>query len=146
DITFSEDRLRRFEAYGWQTLSVADGNDLNAIDTALQQARRDRARPTIVAIRTHIGYGSPHKQDTFEAHGSPLGADETRLTKEKLGWPIEPKFLIPEPALARFREAVASGERLEREWNERMAAFARAFADVADELGRSIRGELPSGW
>src|SRR5207247_4973369 len=125
DITFSEDRARRFEAYGWHTLAVGDGNDLAAIDAALQAARAEPARPSLILVRTHIGFGSPNKQDTFEAHGSPLGADEVRLTKENLGWPAEPAFLIPAAALAHFREAVAHGAAAEREWNQRMAEYAR---------------------
>jgi transketolase len=146
DITFSEDRLRRFDAYGWQTIAVADGNDLASIDSALKAARADTSRPTLIGVRTHIGFGSPHKQDTFEAHGSPLGADEVRLTKEHLGWPLDPPFLIPEPALAHFREALANGERDEKAWDDRMAAFARAIPDSAEELRLRIRGELPPGW
>jgi transketolase len=146
DITFSEDRARRFEAYGWHTVAVTDGNDPEAIDAALQAARAETARPSLILVRTHIGYGSPHKQDTFEAHGSPLGAGEVRSTKLKLGWPAEPPFLIPEPALARFREAVARGARDQAAWNDRMAAHARAFPDLAQELRRSLRGELPAGW
>lgn len=146
DITFSEDRARRFEAYGWHTVTVADGNDLKAIAAALQAARAETARPTLILVRTHIGYGSPHKQDTFEAHGSPLGADEVRLTKQKLGWPTEPPFLIPEPALAHFREALDRGARDQAEWNDRMTAYERAFPDAAQELRRSQRGDLPPGW
>ena len=146
DITFSEDRARRFEAYGWHTVAVTDGNDLEAIDAALQAARAETARPSLILVRTHIGYGSPHKQDTFEAHGSPLGADEVRLTKQNLGWPIEPGFLIPEPALAHFREALERGARDQAAWNERMSAYERTFPQVAQELWRSLRGELPSGW
>lgn len=109
DISFSEDRAQRFAAYGWHTLSVADGNDLAAIDAVLQAARAETARPSLILVRTHIGYGSPNKHDSFEAHGSPLGADEVRLTKQNLGWPTEPPFLIPEPALAHFREVLAHG-------------------------------------
>jgi transketolase len=146
DITFSEDRARRFEAYGWHTVAVTDGNDLSAIDAALQAARAETSRPTLILVRTHIGYGSPHKQDTFEAHGSPLGADEVRLTKEKLGWPTEPLFLIPEPALAHFREALDRGARDQAAWNDRMTAYERAFPDAAQELRRSLRGDLPPGW
>jgi transketolase len=146
DITFSEDRARRFQAYGWHTVAVADGNDLEAIDAALRAARAETARPSLILVRTHIGYGSPHKQDRFEAHGSPLGADEVRLTKQNLGWPTEPLFLIPEPALAHFREAVARGARDQAAWNDRMAAHAQAFPELAQELGRSLRGELPAGW
>jgi transketolase len=146
DITFSEDRARRFDAYGWHTVAVADGNDLEAIDAALQAARAETTRPSLILVRTHIGYGSPHKQDTFEAHGSPLGADEVRLTKQKLGWPTEPPFLIPEPALTHFREALARGARDQTAWDDCMAAHARAFPELAQELRRSLRGELPAGW
>jgi transketolase len=95
DITFTEDCLRRFDAYGWHTLSIDDGNDIVAIERALLQARDESTRPSLIAVRTHIGYGSPHKQDTFEAHGSPLGEEEVRLTKQNLGWPTEPAFHIP---------------------------------------------------
>jgi transketolase len=146
DITFSEDRARRFEAYGWHTISVADGNDLNAIDAALQAARAETARPSLILVRTHIGYGSPHKQDSYEAHGSPLGLEEVRLTKEALGWPSEPAFLIPEAALAHFREALARGARDEAAWSDRMTAYAKAFPELAGELQRSLRGEIPPGW
>jgi transketolase len=146
DIAFSEDRARRFEAYGWHTVSVADGNDLAAIDAALRLARAERARPSLILVRTHIGYGSPNKHDNFEAHGSPLGVDEVRLTKQNLGWPTEPPFLIPEPALAHFREALARGARDEAAWNDRMTAYVQAYPDVAQELRRSLRGELPPGW
>ena len=146
DITFSEDRARRFESYGWHTMFVRDGNDLAAIDAALRAARAETARPTLILVRTHIGYGSPHKHDSFEAHGSPLGVDEVRLTKQKLGWPIEPSFLIPEPALAHFRDALARGARDEAAWRERMVAYTQAFPELAEELRRSLRGELPPGW
>jgi transketolase len=146
DITFSEDRARRFEAYGWHTVAVADGNDLDAIEAALLAARAETARPSLIQVRTHIGYGSPHKQDTFEAHGSPLGAEEVRLTKQALGWPSEPPFLIPAPVLARFREAVARGARAQAAWNERVAGHARAFPDLAQGLRQRLSGELPLGW
>jgi len=146
DISFSEDRARRFEAYGWHTVSVADGNDLAAIDAALQAARAETARPSLILVRTHIGYGSPNKHDSFAAHGSPLGADEVRLTKQNLGWPTEPPFLIPEPALAHFRQALERGARDEAAWNDRMAAYAQAFPELAGELRRSLRGELPPDW
>ena len=146
DITFSEDRAQRFAAHGWHTLSVADGNDLAAIDAALQAARAETARPSLILVRTHIGYGSPNKHDSFEAHGSPLGVDEVRLTKQTLGWPTEPPFLIPEPALTHFREALAQGARDEAAWNERLKAYAQAFPALAEELRRSLRGELPADW
>jgi len=146
DITFSEDRARRFEAYGWHTVSVPDGNDLVAIDAALHSARAESTRPSLILVRTHIGYGSPHKQDTFEAHGSPLGVEEVRLTKQNLGWPVEPSFLIPEAALSHFRGAVERGARDEATSNERMATYAQAFPALADELRRTLGGELPRDW
>ncbi|MDQ6639801.1 MAG: transketolase [Pseudomonadota bacterium] len=145
DMTFSEDRAKRFEAYGWQTISVDDGNDLQAIDAALAAASAETARPTLVLVRTHLGFGSP-EQDTFKAHGSPLGAADVKKTKEELGWPVDPPFLVPEPALAHFRTALARGAEQEADWNERMAAYARAFPDPARELQGRLRGELPSGW
>jgi transketolase len=146
DITFSEDRAARFEAYGWHTSSIADGNDVAAIEAALNAARDESSRPSLILVRTHIGYGSPNKHDTFEAHGSPLGPDEVRLTKQRLGWPTEPAFLIPDPALAHMREALTRGARDEAEWNSRMKAYAQAFPTLADELQRRQRGELPTGW
>lgn len=146
DISFTEDRATRFDAYGWHTVAVTDGNDLAAIDAALDAARAETSRPSLILVRTHIGYGSPHKHDSFEAHGSPLGVDEVRLTKQNLGWPAEPPFLIPEPALARFREAVERGARDEAASNERMAAYARAYPDLAAELRQRLGGELPQGW
>jgi transketolase len=146
DITFSEDRARRFEAYGWHTASVPDGNDLAAIDAALRAARAETARPSLILVRTHIGYGSPNKHDSFEAHGSPLGIEEVQLTKQNLGWPTEPPFLIPEAALSRFRDAVARGAREEAASNERMAAYAQTFPDLAEELRRTLGGELPRDW
>jgi transketolase len=146
DIAFTEDRARRFEAYGWHSVSVTDGNDLAGIESALRAARAETARPSLVLVRSHIGYGSPNKQDTFEAHGSPLGVEEVRLTKQNLDWPVEPPFLIPEAALSHFREAVARGGRAETASNERMAAYAQAFPDLAEELWRTLRGELPRHW
>ncbi|MET4569449.1 transketolase [Rhodanobacter soli] len=145
DITFSEDRAKRFEAYGWQTIQVADGNDLAAIDAALLEARADTTRPTLILVRTHIGYGSP-EQDTFKAHGSPLGVEDVRKTKEKLGWPVKPDFLLPPPALAHFREALDRGVEAERAWNSRMDVYTKAFPELATELQGRLEGELPAGW
>jgi len=145
DITFSEDRAKRFEAYGWQTISVADGNDIAAINAALDVARADTTRPSLILVRTHLGYGSP-EQDSFKAHGSPLGVENTTKTKEKLGWPVEPPFLLPEPALAHFREALDRGAKVEAEWNGRLDAYTKAFPELSKELQGRLRGELPSGW
>ncbi|MGZ5185341.1 MAG: transketolase [Caldimonas sp.] len=145
DMTFSEDRARRFEAYGWQTISVDNGNDLQAIDAALAAACADTTRPSLILVRTHLGFGSP-EQDSFKAHGSPLGAADVEKTKEALGWPVEPAFLVPAPALARFRAALERGESAESDWNERMAAYAKAFPELGRELQGRLRDELPDGW
>ena len=146
DLTFTEDCAKRFESYGWQTQKVEDGNDLQAIDQALRSARNETTRPSLVLVRTHIGYGSPGKQDTFEAHGSPLGAEEVKRTKQKLGWPAEPPFFVPQEALTCFRESVGRGERAEAEWNRRFSAYGQKFPDLARELEEVMRGELPKGW
>ncbi|SFK30091.1 transketolase [Rhodanobacter glycinis] len=145
DITFSEDRAKRFEAYGWHTVTVEDGNDLDAIDAALQAARKEITRPSLILVRTHLGFGSP-EQDSFKAHGSPLGEDNVRATKQKLGWPTEPTFLVPDEAREHFRQAVSRGSRDEAAWDERMAAYARAFPELARELLGRLRGERPPGW
>ncbi len=145
DMTFSEDRARRFEAYGWQTLSIADGNDLDAINAALDAARADTARPSLILVRTHIGYGSP-EQDSYKAHGSPLGVEDVKKTKQNLGWPTEPDFLVPDAALAHLREAPARGAKAQDEWNTRMDAYAKAFPEPAKELQARLRGEIPAGW
>ncbi|VVC85464.1 transketolase [Sideroxydans sp. CL21] len=145
DISFSENRAQRFEAYGWHTVSVADGNDIDAIDAALAAVRAETTRPSLILVRTHIGYGSP-EQDSFKAHGSPLGADNVRKAKQKLDWPTEPDFLIPDAAMVHFREAVTRGAQDEAAWNERMSAYAKTFPEMAAELQYRLRDELPPGW
>jgi transketolase len=145
-VTFTEDVARRYDAYGWHTQSVGDGNSLQAIDEALHAARQERTRPSLILVRTHLGFGSPHKQDTFEAHGSPLGAAEVRATKENLGWPVEPPFLVPEEVRAHFRSVAERGARAEAEWQERFAAYEKAFPELAREFRRATQGELPHGW
>jgi transketolase len=145
-ITFTEDRARRFEAYGWHTQTVENGNDLSAIDRALRAAQAEKERPSLILVRTHIGYGSPHKEDTFEAHGSPLGQEEVTLAKRALGWPLDPPFCIPDRALARFRQAVENGKQAEAEWQVRFSDYAKAFPDLAREFQEGLAGELPKGW
>ena len=145
DISFTEDRAKRFEAYGWQTISVADGNDIAAIDAAIGKAKAETARPSLILVRTQIGFGSP-KQGSFKAHGSPLGVEEVKETKEKLGWPVEPDFLIPEPALNHFREAQDRGAEQKSEWNGRMDGYAKAFPELATELLERLAGKLPASW
>ena len=145
DMTFSEDRAKRFEAYGWQTITVPDGNDVAAIDNALKAARADTERPTLILVRTHLGFGSP-EQDSYKAHGSPLGAADVAATKRNLGWPTEPDFLVPEPALAHMRQARDRGAKAEADWLSRMDGYSRAFPDEAQALDRRLRGELAPGW
>jgi transketolase len=146
DLTFTEDVKKRFNAYGWHTQSVEDGNDLIAIERAIKTAQRNKQKPSLILVHTHLGYGSPNKQDTFEAHGSPLGVEEVKLTKENLGWPLEPAFYIPEEVLAHFRKAVKKGKRNESEWNKRFSSYELAYPDLAQELHQMMQGELPDGW
>ena len=145
-LTFTEDRAGRFEAYGWHTETVEDGNDLDAIEHAIRAAQRETGHPSLILVRTHIGYGSPHKQGTFEAHGSPLGEEEVRLSKQNLGWPEEPPFYIPEQALDHFRRSVDRGKRAEEQWKAVFCAYAQVFPDPAKELEQVMAGELPAGW
>ena len=146
NITFTEDRAMRFAAYGWHTQTVENGNDLASIDRALRAAQSERERPSLILVRTHIGYGSPNKQDTFEAHGSPLGEDEVKLTKQALGWPADPPFYVPDTALAHFRLAIEQGKRVEAEWDGRFAEYSNAFPDLAKDFQQRMTGELPQGW
>ena len=145
EITFTEDRARRFDAYGWHTAEVADGNDLAAIDAALRVARADARRPSLILVRTHLGYGSP-AQDTPRAHGSPLGVEDVRRTKAALGWPTAPDFLIPDEVIAGFRAVAERGRHDEAEWNARLASYAVAFPAQADELAHRLSDELPRDW
>src|SRR5438477_3302578 len=146
DLTFSDDTARRFGSYGWHVERVPDGNALGALDAALAAARRVTDRPSLVIVRTHIAYGSPHKQDTAEAHGAPLGAEEVRLTKQQLGWPSLEPFHVPEEALAQWRRAGERGRRLEAEWQGKYDAYRKAHPDLATELERRPAGRLPDGW
>ncbi|MGE5261845.1 MAG: transketolase family protein, partial [Acidobacteriota bacterium] len=146
DLTYTEDRAARFEAYGWHVQTVQDGNDLDAIDRALRNARAETERPSIIMVRTIIGFGAPHKQNTFEVHGSPLGPDEVKAAKQNLGWPLEPAFYIPGQALENFRQAVDKGKQAEAKWVERFHAYEREFPDLAKELKQAMSHELPTGW
>lgn len=146
NMTFTEDCARRFQAYGWHTQTVRDGNDLAALARALRAARGETERPSLILVRTHLGYGSPNKQDTFEAHGSPLGEEEVKRTKENLGWPVAPAFYLPEPALAHFRQAVPRGRQAHEEWTARLAEYARRHPVLAEEFERLVRGDLAPGW
>ena len=144
-MAFSEDVLERFDAYRWHTQQVEDGNDLSAIDAAIRAARAD-GRPSIIAVRTHIGFGSPHKQDTQKAHGAPLGPEEVRLTKEAYGWDPDRTFYVPDDAEGLFSRAIPYGEHLVNDWEDRMRRYAVAFPAQASELRRRLAGDLPEGW
>jgi transketolase len=147
DLTFSDDTGKRFEAYGWQVLHLADINDLDAIDRVIAEAKADPTRPTMVVTRTHIGYGSPKKQDTAAAHGEPLGADEIVATKKALGWPKpDEAFYVPDEALAQWRKAKERGATAHAAWKKAFASYAAAFPAEAKEFDRRIAGELPEGW
>ncbi len=144
-MAFSEDVPARFDAYGWHTQRIEDGNDLEAIDAALRAAQADE-RPSLIAVRTHIGYGSPHRHDSSEAHGKALGAEEVRLTKQAYGWDPDRTFYIPDEALAHFRRAVEQGDDLVATWRSGFDAYAAAHPAEAREFERRLAGQLPEGW
>ncbi|MDD2582200.1 MAG: transketolase [Desulfuromonadaceae bacterium] len=146
ELTFTEERAQRFTAYGWHVQMVADGNDLEAIHGALEMARSTADNPSLIIVKTHIGFGSPHKQDTFEAHGSPLGEDEVRLTKENLEWPTAPSFFIPEEAMHHFRQALPRGKEAEEKWDAMFSDYAREYPTLAQELRLTMEGNLPEDW
>ncbi|HEX6631964.1 MAG TPA: transketolase [Gemmatimonadaceae bacterium] len=146
DLTFSDDTLGRFEAYGWHVQRLTDGNDLAAIDAAIEAAKAETERPSLIIVRTHIAYGSPNKVDTHEAHGAPLGVDEIRLTKENLGYPSLEPFFVPPESLAHWRETGERGAELHAEWQRRWDAYAAAEPALAAELQRRLSGTLPEGW
>ena len=146
DLTFSDDTRKRFEAYGWHVQYVADANDLSALDAAIEEAKREVTRPSLIIVRSHIGYGSPNKQDTAEAHGSPLGEGEITLTKKQLGIPsMEPFYVAPE-ALAHWRRMQPIGADHQAGWEREYAAYREGNAELAQELERRLRGELLPGW
>ena len=145
-MAFSEDVPLRFDAYGWHTQRVADGNDLAAIEASIEAAIAD-PRPSLIAVRTHIGFGSPNKQDSQKAHGSPLGPDEVRLTKEAYGWDPDRTFYVPDEAAALFRSAIEAGEALVRDWEAAYDRYRDAHPEAAAEFRRRVTGGgLPDGW
>ncbi|MDH7486166.1 MAG: transketolase [Anaerolineae bacterium] len=144
-LTFTEDVLARFTAYGWHVQRV-DGHDQAAVEAAIRLAQAETERPSLIACRTHIGFGSPHKQDTAGVHGEPLGEEELRLTKENLGWPQEPRFYIPDEVLPVFRAARPQGAARQQAWDELFARYQQIHPDLAAEFQRVMAGELPAGW
>jgi len=145
DLTFTEDVTARFQSYGWLVMEV-DGLDPTAIAQALEEARGQEERPTLLRCRTHIGYGSPNKQDTAAAHGAPLGPEEARLAKENLGWPLEPTFWVPPEVRERFQSFQPGWAEARKAWAERFAAYREAHPMEADLWARVTAGELPAGW
>ncbi len=145
-LTFTEDVGKRFEAYGWHVQSVADGNNVRTITQAIAAAQKETHRPSIILVRTHIGYGSPHKQDTFEAHGSPLGSEEVMATKKNLGWPVEPHFYIPQEAMAQFRKVLDRGQQLEAEWKAKLESYGEVYPELIRQWKQRMDSKLPAGW
>lgn len=146
DIAFTEDRANRFKAYGWHVRKVEDGNDLAAIENAIMEAQKETRRPSIIIVRTHIGFGSPNKQDKAVAHGEPLGPDEVKLTKEHLGWPLDPPFFIPDEALHNFRQGVEKGKELENRWNAVLHSYEDSYGEEAKDWYAWTRAELSKNW
>jgi transketolase len=144
-FAFTEDRARRFEAYNWHVQTVTDGNDLAALENAIKAAQAD-PRPSIICVKTIIGYGSPNKAGTAKVHGEPLGVEEVKLTKENLGWPYEEPFTVPEEALNNFRQSIERGPKFENQWNDKFEAYARDFPEQAGQWRDWYSGNLPEGW
>lgn len=147
DLAFTEDVAKRYEAYGWQVINIGDkSNDLEALEKAFLDAKADSSRPSLIIVRTHIGYGSPNKQDTAGAHGAPLGEDEIKLTKEFYGLDPSKDFHVPEEALKHMQECIAEGSKSEEEWNELCAKYKDAEPQLAEEMCFAVRNKLPENW
>jgi transketolase len=145
-ISFTEDVAMRFRAYNWHVLKVDDGNDTEAIYRAIIEARNEKERPSLIAVKTHIACGSPNKQDSADAHGAPLGVEEVRLTKRALGWPEDKSFFVPQDALAIFRRSVEKGKDSEAQWSKTFDAYQKNFPELAEQLIAAMKGELEKGW
>jgi transketolase len=146
DLSFSEDVVKRFDAYGWHTQIVEDANDLAALTKAIENGIAESNRPSLIRVRSIIGYGSPHKQGTAAAHSNPLGVEEVKLTKEFLKYPVEPPFFVPEEALAHYRQCVERGQALESAWNAKFETYAKKHPAEAGEFEGALAKELPKGW
>jgi len=146
DLIFTEDVALRFEAYGWHTRTVLDGNDTEEVDRAIREAQAETRRPSLILARTHIGYGSPKKQDNFSAHGNPLGEEELQAAKKALGWPTAEKFYLPQEAVEYFRQSSAKGAQAEGNWQETFGAYKKAFPKEAAEFEQCVSGNLPQDW
>ena len=146
ELTFTEDRMARFAAFGWHVQRVEQSNNVDKVALALKNAREEMNRPSLIAVRTHLGFGSPHKQDTAAAHGEALGVEEVHLTKEGMNWPVSPSFHIPEEALDHFRKAVNRGSVAQEVWKSQFNSFALEHPKLAEEFQRVIDGHLPQNW
>jgi transketolase len=146
DIAFTEDVAKRFEAYGWQVLDVADGRDTGAIVRAAAEALEDKDRPSLIIVHTKIACGAPKMEGSCEAHGAPLGAAEIKAAKEAMGWPLAPDFHVPDEVRAFYRQCAEKGAALEAEWKTRLAAYAKAHPELAAEFEKTLAGRLPAGW
>ena len=146
DIAFTENVAQRFQAYNWHVVGPIDGMDVDSVDSAIRQAQAETGRPSLIVCHTTIGFGSPNKAGTASAHGEPLGEDEVRLTKERLGWPYTEPFTIPDEALEHFRKAKERGKRRQAEWQGRWEAYRLAYPAEAAQLDEALSGDLPPGW
>jgi len=146
DLCFTEDTQKRFEGYGWHTRVVPDGNDVEDIAASIEEAQRETGKPSLLLVHTHIGYGSPKKQDSFTSHGNPLGDEELLASKKALGWPSEEKFFLPKDAVDFFRQAVGTGANAQAAWKSKLDAYKAAFPKEGAELESNIAGKLPEGW
>lgn len=145
-LSFTEDVGQRFAASGWQVIAVSEGNSIAAIDEALESARRETQRPTLIKVKTCIGFGSPTKEGTAACHGSPLGQEELNAAKESLGWPLEPSFYVPEDVLSHYRQSLEKGKAREEAWQSAFDLYIQAFPELAGEFQRAMAGELPVDW
>ena len=146
-LAFTEDVAARFMGYGWNVLRVGDANDLDLIGHALGVFRQTKGRPTLVILDSHIGYGSPHRQDTAAAHGEPLGAEEVRLTKRAYGWPEDAQFLVPDGVREHFAAGIgARGAAARRAWTDLFAGYRAKHPELAAEIDQMQKRELPAGW
>jgi transketolase len=146
DVTFTENVAQRFQAYGWQVVGPINGMDINAVDAAIRVAQEDTDRPSLIIGKTIIGYGSPNKANTGGVHGEPLGGEEVRLTKEKLGWKYAEPFTVPSEVLTHLRQAQVHGKKQQQAWQDRLEAYCKAYPDEARQLEADLSGDLPPGW
>jgi transketolase len=145
-MSYSDDVESRFKGYHWNVLTVEDANDLDSVESAIRDAQKETSRPTLIIVHTHIGYGSPNKQDKSAAHGEPLGVEEVKAAKRFYGWPEDAQFLIPQEAGAHLREAVGRGQKLESEWNAKYEVWAKKNPELAAQWDGLMSGKLPEGW